>query len=154
MRVFFVRVILLSIFFDVAPAYAGIDCNTNCESWAGFNYPCPNLRTPRKMCKGTEPTSYAACSAGKVASCQMWNQAVDVITDKIKPMLIDSFNSQTWSEAIDHGETSEYMIKCEAAFIAAAAALGAQLGGPWGAAVTGGVGTFVGFQICNQSTKW
>jgi len=139
--------------FSVA-AYAGIDCNTNCESWAGFNYPCPNLRNPTKVCRGTEPTTYATCAAAKVASCELWQHAADSIEEKIKPMLIDNFNAQVWAQATADGTRSEYMVKCEAAFVAAAAALGGQLGGPWGAAVTGGIGTFVGFQICNQSTKW
>ena len=135
-------------------AFGGVDCNTNCESWAGFNYPCPNWRNPTKVCKGVEPTSYAMCASAKVASCELWQAALNFATDKIKPMLEKDFNAQVWAQATTDGERTEYMIKCEAAFVAASAALGAELGGPWGAAVTGGVGTFVGFQICNQSTKW
>lgn len=150
------RRILSAFFLSIfsVSAYAGIDCNTDCESWAGFNYPCPNLRNPRKMCKGTEPTTYAMCATAKVASCELWQKAADSIEAKVKPMMIDSFNAQVWAQATSDGERTEYMIKCEAAFVAISAALGAELGGPWGAAVTGGIGTFVGFQICNQSTKW
>lgn len=148
------RVLAFFLFLVSFPVYAGIDCNTNCESWAGFNYPCPNWRNPRKMCRGTEPNTYAMCATAKVASCQVWAQAVDFVSEKVKPLLEKDFNAQVWAQATSEGERSEYMIKCEAAFVAAAAALGSQLGGPWGAAVTGGVGVFVGFQICNQSTKW
>jgi hypothetical protein len=106
------------------------------------------------MCKGREPIEYAACETAKAASCKIWDGAVNFASGKLKPMLEDRFNSETWASAEASGNGTEYMASCVAAGVAAATILGTELGGPWGSAMSGAIGTFVSFRICEQSRTW
>jgi hypothetical protein len=136
-----------------ANAY-GFDCNSDCGAAARFRYPCPTFGNPGRMCDGREPVEYAACESAKVASCKIWAGAVDFASGKLKPMLEDRFNSGTWASAEASGNGTEYMASCVAAGVAGATILGTELGGPWGSAMSGAIGTFVSFRVCEQSRTW
>ena len=144
--------ILLS--FLISTKAFGFDCNSDCGKAAEFRYPCPTFGNPGRMCRGREPVEYAACESAKVASCQVWNGAVAAVSHKIKPMLESRFNAGSWAQAEASGTGTEYMASCVAAGVAACSILGTELGGPWGAAMTGAIGTFVSFRICEQSRTW
>lgn len=135
----------------MAQAY---DCNSDCGAAARFRYPCPTFRNPHRMCGGREPVEYAACEAAKVASCQVWEGAVDAVRGKVKPLLEGRFNAGTWGQAQTNGTTDDYMQSCVAAGVSACAILGTEVGGPWGAVMSGAIGTFVSFRICDQSKSW
>jgi hypothetical protein len=136
-----------------ANAY-GFDCNSDCGKAAEFRYPCPTFKNPGRKCKGREPVEYASCETVKLASCKMWNGAVDFASGKLKPMLQGRFNAGSWAQAETSGTQPEYMASCVAAGVAASTILGTELGGPWGSAMSGAIGTFVSFRICEQSRTW
>jgi hypothetical protein len=132
----------------------GYDCNSDCGKAAEFKYPCPTFGNPGRKCKGREPVEYAACETVKLASCKMWDGAVDYASGKLKPILQGRFNAGTWAQAEASGTGTEYMASCVAAGVAGATILGTELGGPWGSAMSGAIGTFVSFRICEQSRAW
>lgn len=132
----------------------GWDCDSDCGHSARFRFPCPTFGKPHRMCNGRDPATYSACETAKFASCQLWEGAVGLTQDKIKPMLQGTFNSGTWAAAQENGTTNDYMASCVAAGVSAAAIAGAELAGPWGPAIGGSIGTFVSFRICEQSRSW
>jgi hypothetical protein len=132
----------------------GFDCNSDCGKAAEFKYPCPTFGNPGRKCKGREPVEFASCETVKLASCKMWNGAVDFASGKLKPMLEGRFNAGSWAAAETNGTQPEYMASCVAAGVAASTILGTELGGPWGSAMSGAIGTFVSFRICEQSRTW
>lgn len=146
--------VLLALSLGFTPQAFGFDCNSDCGKAAEFRYTCPTFGNPGRMCKGREPVEYTACESAKVASCKIWDGAVDFARDKVKPMLEGRFNAGTWAQAEESGHQMEYMASCVAAGVAACSILGTELGGPWGAAATGAIGTFVSFRICEQSRTW
>ena len=146
--------VLLALALTVSPQAFSFDCNSDCGKAAEFRYPCPTFGNPGRKCKGREPVEFAACETAKAASCKIWNGAVDYARDRIKPMLEGNFNAGTWANAEASGKQTEYMASCVAAGVAACSILGTELGGPWGAAATGAIGTFVSFRICEQSRSW
>jgi hypothetical protein len=132
------------------------DCNADCDQASEASFPCPTLRKPWRKCKGTDHFTRTACLAQKAASCKLWNSAADFATDKLKPHLVGEFNSNSWAAAVEGGETEKekYMAKCEVAGVMACGILGSYLAGPWGAALSGGLGVFVAWKTCQQSTVW
>lgn len=148
------RLVAMVIGLGMSTVSLAFDCNSDCGKAAEFRYPCPTFGNPGRMCRGREPVEYAACESAKVASCKIWNGAVDYASDKLKPMLQGRFNAGSWAQAEASGTGTEYMASCVAAGVAAATILGTELGGPWGSAMSGAVGTFVSFRICEQSRSW
>jgi hypothetical protein len=132
----------------------GYDCNSDCGLIASFNYPCPTFRKPGRKCQGRNPATYLTCESAKAVSCKLWQSAVDYAEPRMKPFLIGEFNAEKWKMAEENGTTDVYMAYCTAAGIGACSALGAELGGPWGAALSGSIGTFVSWKVCDQSKKW
>lgn len=147
-KAFLLNMVILS---QTAVAY---DCNSDCGKAAEFRYPCPTFGNPGRKCKGREPIEFAACETVKVSSCQLWEGAVDAVKGKIKPFLQDRFNAASWSHAQNTGTENDYMASCVAAGVSACAILGTEVGGPWGAVMSGAIGTFVSFRICEQSRAW
>jgi hypothetical protein len=147
------KILIASSLITASISY-GYDCNSDCGKAAQFKYPCPTFGKPHRMCKGRDPVEYSACETVKMASCKMWEGAVDFAKDKMKPILRDRFNAGTWANAEGSGQQQEYMASCVAAGVSAAAILGTELGGPWGSAMGGAIGTFVSFRICEQSRTW
>lgn len=131
-----------------------VQCDTDCGRVAAFKYPCPSVRKPYRKCEGREPAVWSSCQTVKFASCEVWEKAVDAATPKLRPHLERRWNRHTWQHAEATGGADEYMATCVAAGVAVAAASGTELGGPWGGAVSGGLGTFVSWRICDQSKKW
>lgn len=136
-----------------APAFA-YQCDDDCGHIARFRYPCPTFSNPGRKCTGRDPVQYGACETAKAASCEIWRGAVNYAAPRMRPLMEGEFNAGSWRAAVESDKETEYMTKCQAAGVAAAAALGAQLGGPWGAGVTGGIGLFVAYQVCEQSRSW
>jgi len=136
----------------VSSVALGYDCNSDC-SGGGYSYPCPNWNNPGKMCHGDLPND-PACLTAKEASCQIWEGAVNFAEPKVRPLLEGKFNHNTWAAAQANGSTDQYEASCVAAGVTAFGVLGAELGGPWGGALTGAVGTFVSFRLCDQSKSW
>lgn len=140
--------------FLIAQSAYAWDCDSDCGHSSSFRYPCPTFGNPGRMCSGRDVVTFSACESAKFASCQIWNGAVDFASGKIKPMLQGQFNAGTWSAAQQNGTTNDYMASCVAAGVAACSILGTELGGPWGSALSGAIGTFVSFRICEQSQSW
>ena len=128
------------------------DCNSDC-SGRGYDYPCPTWKDPGRTCHGNLPPD-PLCLTSKKASCEIWEGAVTYASEKIKPLLKPNFNHVTWAAAQTTDTTDQYTQTCVAAGIAACGALGAELGGPWGGVVSGALGTFVSFRVCDQSKTW
>jgi hypothetical protein len=140
---------------SLSPQAMAWDCQTDCGRVAAFRYPCPTLRNPRRTCEGREPGTFAACTSAKVASCQIWEGAVDYAVPRIKPHMEGQFNAETWAAAQREGSPDAYMSQCIAAGSAVCAALGTELGGgPWGGVISGAVGVFVSARACEQSKSW
>jgi hypothetical protein len=140
--------------FLLSTSALGFDCNSDCGAAARFKYPCPTFGNPGRMCRGTEPVEYAACESVKAASCKLWNGAVGAVGHKIRPYLESRFNAGTWAQAQANGGETDYMASCVAAGVSACTLAGTELGGPWGAAMSGAIGTFVSFRVCEQSRSW
>ncbi len=133
-----------------------IDCNSDCGEIASFRYPCPTFSNPGRQCDGRDPGTYAACEVTKAASCELFQGLQNAIGGQVKDALKPNFNAQTFAAAVEsgpHGD-EEYLAKCEAAGIAICAGIGAQIGGPYGAAASGAAGVFVAYQLCHQSETW
>ena len=149
--------VLLLLLFTATTAY-GYDCSSNCTEAAThmMRRPCPTGRDPFRMCDRPilNPIEKGLCETQREFSCNLWNSAADYAHDKVKPLLEGTFNHQAWVKADEDDKEKEYDIQCQAAGVAACAALGSQLGGPWGAAVSGSVGLFVSTRICDQSKSW
>ncbi len=144
----------LGLLLGISSPAMAVDCDSDCGQIASFTYPCPTPRKPWRKCEGREPTVWASCQAAKSTSCELWSAALDFARDKIKPHLEGRFNSRTWMRAQIEGKEEEYMLNCVAAGVAVCGALGTELSGPWGGAVTGGLGTFVSWRLCKQSQAW
>jgi len=152
----FIVAFMSVLFVSSGYAYGGVDCSTDCARKASFRYPCPTVRNPGRKCEGREPTTYLACETTKKTSCELWQGALRAVAPRLKDMLSGTFNAGSWAAATEGGDEDmkEYMIKCESAGVAACAALGAAYGGPWGAGLSGAIGVFVAYEVCNQSTRW
>lgn len=145
------------IFFGgamVTSTALGFDCNSDCSEVGGYHYPCPNFRNPGKVCEGNDPVQQGLCQSQKEASCVAWQAAVRAFEPSVRPLLEQDFNARTYAAATGDSERQEYLLKCEAAGVAAAAASGSVVGGPYGAGLSGAIGTFVAYEICKQSTAW
>lgn len=145
--------ILVGLTLCATPALA-YDCNTSCDDVASFRYPCPTWNDLGRKCTGREPQTWAVCQLAKEASCRIWEQAVAKAGPVLRPRLENQFNRNSWESAERNGTTNDYTTSCVAAGVAACGAAGGELGGPWGAAIAGGIGTFVSFRICSQSQSW
>ena len=134
------------------------DCATNCSQAAMHTVwtPCPTMRKPFRNCAnaGYDPADKGVCEVAREASCKIWNGAVSYASSKVKPILQGRFNHGAWMQAAETGHTADYDTQCQAAGVAACAALGAELGGPWGAGLSGSIGLFVSTRICEQSKAW
>ncbi len=135
----------------IALAY---DCNSNCSEVGHFRYPCPTFNNPGRMCDGNDPIRINACHAQKTVSCDLWEGAVDFFAARVKPIMQGEFNASVWQQAVVDGTEDRYLALCMAAGISACSAVGAQVGGPWGAVISGAGGTFVSYRICEQSKSW
>ena len=130
------------------------DCNTDCGAAAKFRYPCPTFGNPGRKCDGRNPTVYAACSTDQAVSCRLWESIEASVHHDLQTVLEPNFNHHTYAAAEADGQQNYYMGECQAAAIATCSAIGAKLGGPWGAALSGAAGVFISYRICDQSQKW
>jgi hypothetical protein len=78
----------------------------------------------------------------------------DAYSGEIKNLLKIHFNHATWAAAEANHDQQSYLGECEAAGVSIAAAVGAKVGGPYGAALSGAVGVFVSDRLCEQSETW
>lgn len=127
------------------------DCRTDCGAVASFDYPCPTLRKPRRMCEGRDNAIFAACTIAKASSCELWEEVYKSVENQLRTILEPNFNSHRAEETADE---AEYMALCEAAAVAACVAIGGEFGGAWGAVLGGAGGTFIANRICKQSLVW
>jgi len=148
--------ILLSTFLS-APLYA-YDCTTNCTEAAMHRtwLPCPTWKNPGRTCPNDvfDPPLKAACELQKEASCKVYEEIYTWVKEKVQPELQKSFNQEAWTTAREEDKEQEYDIQCRAAGVAICAALGSQIGGPYGAGLSGAVGLFVSARLCEQSKSW
>ncbi len=124
------------------------DCNTDCGAKARFTYPCPTLRNPGRKCTGKNPVIYGACEVERAVACD--NFLTQELFDKAKSLLSKNFNATVWSQS----NPDVYMAECYIAAESIITLIGAEVGGPYGAAIAGGAGLFVAHRLCEQSTKW
>lgn len=134
------------------------DCMSNCTEAAKHrvNLPCPTWDKPGRTCPNVvfDPAEKALCETQREASCKVFEDIYDYVKDKVRPELEKNFNARTWQKADEEDKEQEYDIQCRAAGVAICAAIGAEFGGPWGAALSGSVGLFVSTRLCEQSKSW
>lgn len=131
----------------VTPVLA-TDCDTDCGAKARFTYPCPTLRNPGRKCTGKNPIIYGACETERAIACD--NFLTGPLLEKAKSLLSKNFNATVWSQS----NPDVYMVECYIAAEGIMTLIGGEVGGPYGAAISGGVGLFVAHRLCEQSTKW
>ena len=126
---------LLALTLSASTAY-GVNCQTDCKKKAtiSYRYPCGVSWKGVKNCRGRtlEPTAYFACTSIKESACLTQQYLYQKFAGEVQSHLEPHFNSDTWEAAVENGETQEYLAKCEAAGVAICAAIGAEIGGPWG----------------------
>lgn len=134
------------------------DCSTNCSDVATHRVwlPCPTWEKPGRTCPNDvfDPGLKATCEIQREASCNFFEEVYGWVKDKVKPELEKSFNQEAWIRADQEDKETEYDNQCRAAGIAICAAIGAQIGGPYGAGLSGAVGLFVSTRLCEQSKSW
>ena len=150
---FIIATVFTSTFLQSNTGYS-IDCNTDCGKHANFRYRCPTFGNPGRKCTGRDHNKYAACEVTKRSSCDLWERFYQLSKDSAKPILKLRYNKNTYANATKDGKVDEYVVECTAAAVAVISAIGAEIGGPYGALGAGVAGVFVAKRICIQSQSW
>lgn len=143
----------IAMVFPAGSAFA-YDCNTDCGNAAEFTYPCPTFSNPGRKCTGRDPGIYATCETAKAVSCSLWAEVENALGGRIRAALEPTFNAASYKTAEEEGKEREYLALCESAGVSICAAIGAEYGGPYGAALSGAAGVFISYRLCEQSRHW
>lgn len=124
-------------------AFAGVKADTDCRKYAMVKLPLigKQLSWPK----------YQACLIEQKL------KRIDLaktVENEVRNIMEGEFNSLEYTAAIEADKEEIYFASCYAAAIAGLGYLGSHLGGVYGMAAGGAVGTFVAERICIQSTKW